>query len=77
MGTAGPPPLVVQEIQRRIAASPQLTEGLVRVLNHDMAPSEVFTPRIGLAAASSALRRHAGQRKAVLRETLTVAQRFV
>ena len=64
MGAPGPPPLLVQEIQRRIAADPQLTYGLLRVLNHDVAPSKLFTPSLALAATSKALLTSLGQRKA-------------
>jgi 2-polyprenyl-6-methoxyphenol hydroxylase-like FAD-dependent oxidoreductase len=68
MGMAGSTPLVIGEIQRRIAASPQLTHALLSVLNHDLAPSEAFSTGLGLAAISTALRTNPGQRKAVLRE---------
>jgi 2-polyprenyl-6-methoxyphenol hydroxylase-like FAD-dependent oxidoreductase len=68
MGVAGTTPPVIGEIQRRIAASPQLTHALFSVLNHDLAPSKAFTTGLGLAAISTALRTSPGQRKAVLRE---------
>ena len=73
MGAPGAPPLLIQEIQRRIAGDPQLTDGLLRVLNHDVAPSKLFTPSLALAAASKALLTSPGQRKAVLREAGTLA----
>ena len=73
MGAPGPPPLLVQEIQRRIAADPQLTEGLLRVLNHDLSPSKLFTPSLALAATSKALWTSPGQRRAILREARTLA----
>ena len=72
MGAAGPTPLVVQEIQRRIAADRELTEGLIRVLNHDLAPSQAFTPALALAAASKALLVGRGRRRVVLREVRTI-----
>jgi 2-polyprenyl-6-methoxyphenol hydroxylase-like FAD-dependent oxidoreductase len=72
MGAPGPTPLVVAEIQRRIAADPKLTERLVQVINHDIAPSKAFTPALALAAASKALLVRRGQRKVVLRETRTI-----
>jgi menaquinone-9 beta-reductase len=72
MGAPGPTPLVVREIQRRIAADPQLTEGLLRVLNHDLAPSKAFTPALALAATSKALLTSRGQRRVVLREARTI-----
>ncbi|MDQ2727753.1 MAG: FAD-dependent monooxygenase [Actinomycetota bacterium] len=68
MGAPGPTPLLTQEIQRRIASDPNLTDGLVRVLNHDVAPSKVFTPSLALAATSRALRTRRGQRQVILNE---------
>ena len=73
MGASGPPPLLVQEIQRRIAADPRLTDGLLRVLNHELTPSAVFTPSLALAATSKALLTSTGQRKILLREARTLA----
>jgi 2-polyprenyl-6-methoxyphenol hydroxylase-like FAD-dependent oxidoreductase len=72
LGAPGPTPLLLQEIQRRIAADPQLAEGLVRILNHDIAPSKLFTPSLAVRAASRALLTSRGQRKVVLREARTV-----
>ena len=73
MGAAGPPPLLIQEIQRRIAADPELTDALLRVLNHELAPSTVFTPGLALAAACQALLTSPGQRRTLLREAQTLA----
>src|SRR4051812_5407834 len=73
LGAAGATPPLLREIQRRIAADPQLAEGLLRVLNHERAPSEVFTPRLALAATSTALVRCRGERRAVLREARRTA----
>ncbi len=40
MGAPGPPlRLVVHEIERRIAYDPKLTDGLLRVFNHNVTPS--------------------------------------
>lgn len=71
MGAAGPTPRLVHEIQRRLAADPELAEGLLRVLNHDLSPSRVFTPRVAARAVASGLRRGRGWRWALLRETYT------
>jgi hypothetical protein len=73
MGSSGPPPLVVQEIQRRIAGDRHLTDGFMHVLNHDLPPSAVFTPYLALAATFKALLTHKGQRKVLLREAGTLA----
>jgi 2-polyprenyl-6-methoxyphenol hydroxylase-like FAD-dependent oxidoreductase len=72
MGASGATPPLRQEIQRRIAADPRLTEALLRVLNHDVAPSKVFTPALALAAASTALRTKRGQRKEILSEARAI-----
>ena len=73
MGAAGPTPPVLREIQRRIAADPELTIATARIFNHELRPSEVFPPAFALKAVASALRRGRGQRGAVLREARTVA----
>jgi 2-polyprenyl-6-methoxyphenol hydroxylase-like FAD-dependent oxidoreductase len=68
MGAPGPTPLLIRQIQRRIGADPQLTNRLIRVLNHDLAPSKAFTPPLALAATAKALLASRGQRGTVLRE---------
>ena len=73
MGAPGPPPLLIQEIQRRIAADPELSDALLRVLNHDIPPSTVFTPALALAATGRALLTSPGQRRTLLREAQTLA----
>ena len=72
-GAPGPPPLLVQEIQRRIAADSELTDAFMRVLNHEIPPSTVFTPGLALSAAGRALLTSPGQRRTLLREAQTVA----
>ncbi|MDQ2724716.1 MAG: FAD-dependent monooxygenase [Actinomycetota bacterium] len=72
LGAPGLTPLLVQEVQRRIAADPRLTEGLLRVFDHDLAPSKVFTPSVALAAVSTALRARPGQRQVILRQARTL-----
>ena len=69
MGAPGPTPLVLKEIQRGIAADPELTERFLRVLNHDLLPSEVFSPMLALGGAFRAVVANRGRRKAVLSET--------
>src|SRR4051812_10180467 len=73
LGAPGPTPSVLHEIERRIAADPQLTDGLLRVLNHERSPSEVFTPRLALSAAARAFVTQRGRRRAVLREVRALA----
>jgi 2-polyprenyl-6-methoxyphenol hydroxylase-like FAD-dependent oxidoreductase len=73
MGAAGTTPPVLRAAQRRIAADPYLSVGLGRIFNHDLRPSEVFTPKFSLAAIGDALRHGRGQRRAILREAGTFA----
>jgi 2-polyprenyl-6-methoxyphenol hydroxylase-like FAD-dependent oxidoreductase len=73
MGAAGPTPLLVRELQRRIADDLELTRGLMRVLNHDLPPSKLFTPKLVLGAAGRALKRNRGRRGLLLREAAVLA----
>ena len=73
MGAPGPTPLLLREIQRRAAGDPELTRGLIGVLNHEVAPSQVFTPALALRAASAALVRRRGERRQLLREARRLA----
>jgi menaquinone-9 beta-reductase len=72
MGAPGPTPLVLREIERRIATDRELTERFLRVLNHEIAPSKAFTPALALAAASKVLWTSRGRRKVVVRELRTL-----
>lgn len=76
-GAAGPAPPVLREAQRRIAADPELTRSLLRVFNHELRPSEVFTPGFSVGAVGGALRRGHGQRRAILREAGSAARDIV
>jgi menaquinone-9 beta-reductase len=73
MGAAGPTPPVRREAERRIAGDPALTAAMVRILNHELRPSEAFTPRFSLTTAGRALLRRRGQRRAIVREVGTGA----
>jgi menaquinone-9 beta-reductase len=73
MGAAGPTPPVRREAQRRIAAEPELTAAMVRLLNRDLRPSEVFTPAFSVAVGAQALRHGRGHRGAIARELLETA----
>jgi 2-polyprenyl-6-methoxyphenol hydroxylase-like FAD-dependent oxidoreductase len=75
MGAAEPPPRLVREMQRRIAREPELGRGLMHVLNHDVPPSAVFTPRILLATMVRAMRAGVAPRRQLLREAATLVAR--
>jgi hypothetical protein len=74
MGAAGPTPPWRRAAQRRIDADPRATAAMVRVLNHELLPSQLFTPGFFLATSAHALRQGRGRRRAIGREMLaTVA----
>ncbi len=73
MGAAGPTPPLLRHAQRRIAGDRELVSAVMRILNHDVLPSQVFTPAFSLTTMGQALRRGRGQRRAILREAGTVA----
>jgi menaquinone-9 beta-reductase len=77
LGAAGPTPPLLRQAQRRIAADRELITATVRIFNHDLRPSQVFTPAFSLKSIAQALRRGRGQRRAIMREAGTVARNEV
>lgn len=73
MGAAGPTPPLRREAERRIAADPELTTAMVRILNHELRPSEVFTPAFSMTTMAQALRHGRGHRRAIMSEARTAA----
>ncbi|MGH2988003.1 MAG: NAD(P)/FAD-dependent oxidoreductase [Solirubrobacterales bacterium] len=73
MGAAGPTPPLLQQAQRRIAADRKLISATVQIFNHDLRPSQVFTPAFSLKTMAQALRRGRGHRWAIVREAGKVA----
>jgi menaquinone-9 beta-reductase len=73
MGAAGPTPPLLRQAQRRIAADRALMTATVRMFNHEVRPSQVFTPRFSMTTLAQALRRGRGHRRAIVREAVTVA----
>jgi 2-polyprenyl-6-methoxyphenol hydroxylase-like FAD-dependent oxidoreductase len=68
MGASGPTSPLRREAERRVAGDPELTAALVRVLNHELRPSEAFSPAFSLTTAAQALRHGRGHRRAILHE---------
>jgi 2-polyprenyl-6-methoxyphenol hydroxylase-like FAD-dependent oxidoreductase len=73
MGEAGPTSPLRLEALRQIATDPSLTAALTRVFNHDLRPSEVFTPAFSLTATARALSHGRGQRRAIVHDARTIA----
>lgn len=68
MGRAGPSPPLASQFIRDIAADGEATERLLQVLNHEIPPSQLFTPRRLGRAAVRAARADPGQIPAIARE---------
>ena len=73
MGATDRAPLLLRAIQVRFAAEPRIVEDFLRVLGHDLAPSELFTPSLVLSVLAEALRTGRGERLALLGETRRLA----
>ena len=73
MARPGRAPLLTRIVEERFAAEPALVEGLLHVLNHEIPPSELFGPRLSVAALAEALRRGRGRRRQVLGEARALA----
>jgi menaquinone-9 beta-reductase len=73
MGAAGPTPPLRREAERRIADDPEMTTAMVRVLNHELRPSDAFTPAFSLMTLAGALRGGRGHRRTLLQEAGTTA----
>jgi 2-polyprenyl-6-methoxyphenol hydroxylase-like FAD-dependent oxidoreductase len=68
MGSPGSTRPLVAQVQARIASSDGLTEDLIRVLNHDLPPSELAKPALVLPALLAGFKGERGQRLSILRE---------
>lgn len=72
MGDVERAPRLQRTIQSRFGTDPQLVEGLLRVLGHDLAPSQLVTPSLIASMLAEALRKGRGDRLALLGETRAV-----
>lgn len=68
MGAPGGTPRLVMEVQHHIAADPRKMADLVRVLNHDLAPSKLLKPSMALSVAAKAMARGRGHRRELARD---------
>ena len=73
MAAPGPTPALVCALQRRIAERPQLAIKLLRVLNHELPPSKLFTPGLAVSTLGRSLRTLRGQRRQLVREAIALA----
>jgi 2-polyprenyl-6-methoxyphenol hydroxylase-like FAD-dependent oxidoreductase len=73
MGAAGPTPALRRVAERRIAADPELSTAMVRVLNHELRPSQAFTSAFAVTTMVQALHHGRGHRRSIMREAGTAA----
>ena len=66
-------PLLTRAMEERMARDPRLVEGLLRVLNHELPPSKLFTARVVAPVVARALAEGRGRRRELLRELRDVA----
>ena len=71
VGAPGPSTPLTTRLLRDIAADPEATQNLLRVLNHDLPPSQLLTPRRLATTAIRALRDQPTQLAATTREIAT------
>jgi menaquinone-9 beta-reductase len=57
----------------RFAAEPAVVEKLLRIFNHELPPSGLFTPSFALSVVAEALRKGRGHRRAILAEARELA----
>ena len=61
-------PLLARAMQQRMAADPALIANFLRILNHEIPPSKVFTARVIAPVVGRAFREGHGRRRALARE---------
>lgn len=61
-------PNLISSSQGRIANDPVVIEKLLRILNHEVPPSDLFTPAFNLSVIAEALHKGGGRRRTILRE---------
>ncbi|HEX5928045.1 MAG TPA: NAD(P)/FAD-dependent oxidoreductase [Solirubrobacterales bacterium] len=72
MGASGPPRLLEREVMRRIAADPALIANLMRVLSHELPPSQLFSTSLALRTFGSSFAKSPGRRRQLLAELGTI-----
>jgi 2-polyprenyl-6-methoxyphenol hydroxylase-like FAD-dependent oxidoreductase len=68
MGHPDRAPLLGKTVEARLAADPELIDGLLRILGHELPPSKLFTPAWTCSLLGEALRDGRGQRLELLAE---------
>jgi 2-polyprenyl-6-methoxyphenol hydroxylase-like FAD-dependent oxidoreductase len=73
MGDNDRSPLIARAVQTRFAEDPEFVDGFLRLLGHELPPSQLFTPAWACTVLGPALRDGRGQRLALLAEIRELA----
>jgi hypothetical protein len=73
MGKPGPATPWTNCILRDISSTAETTRSFLRILNHDLPPTQLYTPARGLRAAVRAIREQPGHAAATVKEFFSVA----
>src|SRR5947209_16121222 len=74
-GTPGPSTPLNTRLMKEVAADPKATQMLLRMLNHEVRPSQLFTTRLVARAAARALRDRPDRLTATLKEIVSAGRR--
>jgi 2-polyprenyl-6-methoxyphenol hydroxylase-like FAD-dependent oxidoreductase len=74
LGDTARAPRMIAASQERFASDPEVIEKLLRILNHEVPPSNLFTPRFVLSVLGGALRDGRGERRALLSEARSLGR---
>jgi 2-polyprenyl-6-methoxyphenol hydroxylase-like FAD-dependent oxidoreductase len=77
MGASGPATPWANGLLREIASSPEATRAFMQVLNHEVAPSKLYTPALALRAAARAIRDQPRHAPATVREFMSAARQGI
>ena len=77
MGAPGPASPWTNALLHEVSASPAATRAFIRVLNHDMPPSKLYTPTMALRATARAIREHPRHTPATVKEFISTARQGI
>lgn len=74
MGAPGPATPWTNALLREISANPAATRAFIQVLNHDIPPSQLYTPAMALRATARAIREQPRHTSATVRQFISTAR---
>lgn len=77
MGAPGPASPWTNALLREVSANPAATRAFVQVINHDLAPSKLYTPALAWRATARAIRDHPKHTPATIKEFISAARQGI